>query len=526
MTDQPDDARKRQQRGVFPPFFAPRNGGGRADGSAAAHSGSWRRVSRLFTPPEGAKVRRTPAVQQTPYTPPLTPAATPLATEWEGEAPETVAAEPVISEPVISEPATAESVAAESVAAAGPDLSPPPAELETGWPPAAPALEPTEESRRALEDLADPAFGDADTFTVESLETEPIALDASDARGLGAAVDPMEELASPALPDVMGESFASDAIYDEMYGPLPHSGMDELHAEAGHGDAEQTYAEVVLDGDRDPLAAYVEQPYATPEVAELPTREEAPAPAEVWDGQGLRVEGTPVVRDETPASPPESTLPASNEELEEPSIEADPWAGTELPEPAFGSLGWPSMDGPAAASKPLSDEADEMGAALAWNAGEAEDLPDAASPTLAGSPGGEDQAGDDAFSAVADELRDSSSAWRAEGSVLGDDYDDLTARARFYGGGDGGASRVEALAGDGVEAYEAARVSGTESSDHDVVRPGDDDSGAAIADALARVAARIRAGEVELPSGSVGVSDESALAAALAALLRGGGPRR
>ena len=69
MPDQPDDARKRQQRGVFPPFFAPRNG--RGETSPTPPSGSWRRVSRLFTPPEVARQRRTPSAPQTPYTPPV-----------------------------------------------------------------------------------------------------------------------------------------------------------------------------------------------------------------------------------------------------------------------------------------------------------------------------------------------------------------------------------------------------------------------------------------------------------------------
>jgi hypothetical protein len=67
MPDQPDDARKRQQRGVFPPFFAPRNGRGAS--SPAPTSGSWRRVSRLFTPPEVPRQHGTAASPQAPSTP-------------------------------------------------------------------------------------------------------------------------------------------------------------------------------------------------------------------------------------------------------------------------------------------------------------------------------------------------------------------------------------------------------------------------------------------------------------------------
>jgi hypothetical protein len=132
-------------------------------------------------------------------------------------------------------------------------------------------------------------------------------------------------------------------------------------------------------------------------------------------------------------------------------------------------------------------------------------------------------AGDDALSDVAHELRDSSLAWRPEASAAADDYDDITARARFYGGGESGLARseideVEEVGHDAPEHHASAHFA------DDAELAAEENAGAAIADALARVAARIRAGEVELPSESAGVSDESALAAALAALLRG--PRR
>jgi len=101
---------------------------------------------------------------------------------------------------------------------------------------------------------------------------------------------------------------------------------------------------------------------------------------------------------------------------------------------------------------------------------------------------------------MARELRDSSAAWGAAAGAAVSDDADVNARARFYGG---------------------AERSAPAAAGPELVTGAGDDAGAAIADALARVAVRIRAGEVELPPEAVGASDESALAAALAALLRG-----
>src|SRR5690606_36757653 len=94
------------------------------------------------------------------------------------------------------------------------------------------------------------------------------------------------------------------------------------------------------------------------------------------------------------------------------------------------------------------------------------------------------------------------------------------------------AAEADAAAAAPLESLEAEPPRGSQSVEEivreemagatgEVADPADRHAGAAIADALARVAARIRAGEIDLPPEAVGASDESALAAALAALLRG-----
>ena len=128
-----------------------------------------------------------------------------------------------------------------------------------------------------------------------------------------------------------------------------------------------------------------------------------------------------------------------------------------------------------------------------------------------------DSAGDAALSDVAHELRHSSSAWLSEGEALVDEEAEGAARARFYGSAEASTERIPAPLQSHAEAI-------TRADDEAAAGEPGSGAGAAIADALARVASRIRSGEVELPSESLGASDESALAAALAALLRG--PRR
>jgi hypothetical protein len=216
-------------------------------------------------------------------------------------------------------------------------------------------------------------------------------------------------------------------------------------------------------------------------------------------------------------------------ELAEQRGELDPWEGAELPEPAFGSIGWPSNDLADPSAEAPVEAVDEMSAALAWSEMDTTDAADdQASYTAAANDA--EVSGDEALSGMASELRDSSSAWAVDGrgSTI-DDEADVNARARFFGGGDASGLPPSAPVGPydqsgyeaGLESVESAESALLEEEDHDGEHG---DQGAAIADALGRVAARIRAGEVDLPSEVVGASDESALAAALAALLRG--PRR
>jgi hypothetical protein len=209
-------------------------------------------------------------------------------------------------------------------------------------------------------------------------------------------------------------------------------------------------------------------------------------------------------------------------EFEAQPTEPDPWAGAELPEPAFGSIGWPSSEIAESAAEAPVGGVDEMSAALAWSDGEEGVTTADDTSYTANADGADVSSEEDALSAMANELRDSSSAWVVEGDTQERDEADLSARARFYGGGEANTPSVELEVSGDASDY-AAELAAAQAAGRAAAASGGD-AGAAIADALARVAARIRAGEVELPSEAVGASDESALAAALAALLRG--PRR
>jgi|GEM_PF-2530079 len=478
MTDQPDDARKRHQRGVFPPFFAPRNGTSRPDGSPAAPSGSWRRVSRLFTPPDGSRTRRTPAVPLTPFTPPLAPVEPAAAEQTPPEPAESSATSVPHAEPgaewLRDAPPAAEVDLAEAIDEPRAAFVEPTAGLEE----AAAEAEVQEDDYATAEAgalLETSVPSDAnDAFTVESLETEPISLDPADAGRMDVAVEAMEAMITPREAEPSVESFSSDATYDDMYAS---AGYVEVTEEDVTAERQEDGAESVHDRE-----AFVDDG----------------APADVD------------VAAYTPGAPAE----------EQRSEEVDPWAGVELPEPAFGSIGWPTVES-APETAATSDDADEMGAALAWSDADAAASAGIEGESSAGT-GSTDVASDDALTEVAHELHDSSSPWRPdEGGAS--EYDDLSARARFYGGGESGISPGE-LDEVGEVGHAAAESEAVIEAGHVTNVAASDAPGAAIADALARVAARIRAGEVDLPSESAGVSDESALAAALAALLRG--PRR
>jgi hypothetical protein len=339
----------------------------------------------------------------------------------------------------------------------------------------------------SLDAIARLAFGDGtDDFMVESFEPQPIALDPSDVAGMDVAVESMDEILSPSVAEGAADPFASDVTYDEMYSTAQY---EEVRSA---------------------------QPDASQEELESVERYLADEPA-LADEQG-----------------------AAGDSVEVQAGDVDPWAGAELPEPAFGSIGWPSMGagGAPPAPNPSVDGVDEMSAALAWSddedvvgTGEQHD------PPSAGETSG---SYDDALSSVVGELRDSSSAWKCESDSIVDEKADVAARAHFYAAPEPIDPLDEIAAAAEADAYAlglAAAAPNVEASGDAIAeRPEepateaasgssiDDHAGAAIADALSRVAARIRAGEVDLPSEPAGTSDESALAAALAALLRG--PRR
>ncbi len=543
MPDQPDDAPKRQQRGVFPPFFAPRNGS-RPDGSPMHPSGSWRRVSRLFTPPEGTRQRRTPAVPQAPYTPPLSsaepvvPAEPPtpapeieeLSTPPSLEAPEAMVqagdATEALETPAASlelEHAVSEEMATEVDAAAQKgDTGGVGEDVQTFY---ASSLEPGGDSLDAMAGLA--FAPGVDDFVVESLEPQPISLDPSDAAGMDVAVESMDGLLAQSAAETAAEPLAPGVTYDEMFSPASYEGGGSVESTPTNEELESVERyledEPAFTNDQVGVAARGEEAIAEYERESL-VEEDHPAAA-ISDGE-------PIVAGDS----------IGNE-----AAEIDPWAGTELPEPAFGSIGWPPSDAGAPVSDSVVDEVDEMSAALAWSA----DDHDVSTPGHRDRASHDDASGtdDDALSAMVGELRDSSSAWKSESDSIVDEKADVAARAHFYAApepidpadelvaaleedaysidhpdGSVGASAEAAAEAVAEPVLDAATEAVADVSGADAGHDAGDDAGAAIADALARVAARIRSGEVELPSEAAGTSDESALAAALAALLRG--PRR
>ena len=567
MPDQPDDARKRQQRGVFPPFFAPRTTG-RGESAPTPPSGSWRRVSRLFTPPEVARQRRTPAAPQTPYTPPVAP-----------ELP----AEPVAAAPEETPQASFE---ASEALVQQPEVEAP---VDSALP-----LELEQAAADVLEAFDPMAFDEgADSFVVESLETEPISLAPSDIARMevdvafdpsvypavdGAAVDaaldaqldaavvdaPTDAALDAAAVDVAAVDAPMDAALDapvdlskDVEATSVAAASDYAFAPSADYDDVESIENYLADD-----AAFVDDAVgfestvvsdsaalaggALPEnVLEDAPQDEAVA---AYDDRTHFHDEAPFADDVAAVA---DGAVASGSSLEDQTEEIDPWAGAELPEPAFGSIGWPSSEVAALAADQPAEGVDEMSAALAWSDAES---PSGEHRAAAADAGEADASNDDALSGMAHELRDSSSAWVTDADVADDDAD-VSARARFYGG-----ERTNALPADpdfaadpdilvdpdvpadpdfvahsssmgdpaaapeaGSYAAELARLAAAEAAEAITSAPGDD-AGAAIADALARVAARIRAGEVDLPIEVVGASDESALAAALAALLRG--PRR
>jgi hypothetical protein len=389
--------------------------------------------------------------------------------------------------------------------------------------PYAPSLETGDDSLDAMAGLA--LSPDADDFMVESLEPQSISLDPSDAAGMDVAVGSMDDLLAQSAAEAAAEPLVSDVTYDEMFSAASYDASESVQSTPTNEELESV--ERYLAEEPAPANDRVEaNARAREAIVEFPSEslveDEYPAAAES--------DGEPIVADDSVGID---------------AVEIDPWAGAELPEPAFGSIGWPPADTGAPVSQAVVDEVDEMSAALAWSDAEHEastgEVRDRASQDEASS------ADDDALSAMMGELRDSSSAWKSEGDSIVDEKADVAARAHFYAAPEpidpadelAAATEEDAYSSDrpdvqgGVDASVEAAAESLEdggaaaSAEAMAEASGDaagDVAGAAIADALARVAARIRSGEVELPSEDAGTSDESALAAALAALLRG--PRR
>jgi hypothetical protein len=538
MPDQPDDAPKRHQRGVFPPFFAPRNGG-RPDGSPTPLSGSWRRVSRLFTPPEGTRQRRTPAVQQTPYTPPLTPVepevpVESLAPEVEVEEQSTAATNEALDvmaqsgDPTDTPVAAADSIELERAVSdemvialggevQGDDILDVREELRIPF-----AASPeTGEGDASLDAVGGLSLApDMDDFMVESLEPKPISLDPSDATGMDVTVESVDGVVPRSAAEAAAEPFDSDVTYDEMFAAASHEAGESVQPAPTHEELESVERYLV----DEPALANDHVEIAAPDRESIVEyqREEPLAEEGGWAAAAQDAEAI-----------------TARDPLGDEAVEMDPWVGTELPEPAFGSIGWPPVDAAPPASDPAADGVDEMSAALAWS--DAEDGASTGAHRDRASHDEATEAGDDVLSAMVGELRDSSSAWKSDSDSIVDERADVAARAHFYAApepidpADELAAALEqdayamnlpeAERGASIEADAEARAEhAAEATMHAADAEADEHAGAAIADALARVAARIRSGEVELPSEAAGTSDESALAAALAALLRG--PRR
>ena len=538
MPDHPDDAPKKPQRGVLPPFFAPRSGRGEAPPTPA--NGSWRRVSRLFTPPDVARQRGSSGGPLRPFTPPSTPAAEPPAASELPPQP----GGPGMPTDHASLLATPAAAAPEATLAASPLAAGLPFDIaraaealtldDIAWP----APDPSEvaEGDRFVggEPGGADALGDAD-LVVESLEPTPISLAIPDPATAGAdagaasevweiehsaldAFDERADVAHAASTQAFGagEEDLPPAAYDGGLDAARPEAVDATVTEYGAlsrrddswGAGQSPFIDDSWDGsDAAPAVEEYASKYASLSEPAAPATLESSASAH--DMPALE-DDLPVPPDEIEVVPAELSLPdgvtdtaAAAEVVESEAAPAagvtseaptDPWTDVDLPESTFGGSGWPQAYGADAGLpdwptvetaadvySPISEEpslespdplgataegettvesesVDEMSAALAWNESEAEDTPAAAA---FGTGERTATAGEDTLSSVAHELRGISSSWAPAATS------------------------------------------------------------AEIADALARVAERIRAGEVELSAETAGASDESALAAALAALLRG-----
>ena len=506
MPDQPDDAPKRQQRGVLPPFFVPRKG--RADGPPTPPSGSWRRLSRLFTPPEGARQHGAAATPAKPFTPPSTPAARPIETAGAPVDTDSLPTRETRTRP--STPVAPPAVTPVASSVVAPVATPSATPVATPVAPSFPFdfTEPAEP--HSFDDIAWPTSGDS-AGAVDAEPSPEVELAAFAGEGDGElVVESLEqEQISLAMPDFA--TAGTEAGIQPLEGDVfPDSLSPQARAEVDQGMLAETKLELEL-----------ERPLLPEDGS--------------WGGGAA---SSPDARSDL-AVPPEGIAASFDEPLTTSAgaapVESDPWADIELSEPAFGTSGWP----PAGAGVDVPEEwnagagdfepasmaggevtagdsgpggavvagegEDEMTAALGWS--DTADTRDAAE-----APGDPDEfavRGEDTFSSVAHELRDSSSAWGSAG-----DADAI--------GGYDSRDRVGASEGDVRASSDSPRGDSAPDGEAATVEvPG---VSAAIADALARVAERIRAGEVELSKEAAGASDESALAAALAALLRG--PRR
>jgi hypothetical protein len=570
MPDYSDDAPKRQRRGgVLPPFFAPRVTP--RDDSSVAPSGGWRRASRLFTPPD---VPRQHSAAQGRS------AAEPTRTASPSTVPATVPVESVVSAqtamPTVSDVGAASEVpevqsgAAESAVPAAPAV--PTAPLEAALPPgpvtAGAALDATPmatfplgiaegSEAEPIEDISwptsstseSPSAGDGSEgersldaagsdLVIQSFQSQPISL--SSREPIVAA-----DSAAGILDEYYGSTNAGPSVSESGYGDESTVNLDAPWSEAGPARPEEAPP---LDDSSSQLPDARESimDIAAPSYAMSETPPAAPVPPlgpAAWSDDSLAFDDA--MTDPTGVAPAEASegqggwsaadgVEGAGNETDVPERDREESDVTgEVPDDSVS--GMTDRVGRAAPES----VADEMADALAWD-DDAKSGLDRAQPSSADL--GSLTADGEALSGTGRELRDSAALWisgtggegervRAPdaGGVVAVDVDVVSAGvlsdqdvenvnavnvhaesvdAVSVDAGNVDAVRVDAVGVDGASA-------GSEFVDTRSV-----DAGATVADALARVAERIRAGEVKLSPEAAGASDEGALAAALAALLR------
>jgi len=565
MPDYSDDAQKRQRRGgVLPPFFAPRVTP--RDDSSVAPSGGWRRASRLFTPPDVPRQRGAAnglPVAEPPRTTSLSAAP---AESIESVVPARTAAPAVSDMAAVSEVAEVQSEAAESAVPTAPAV--PTASLEAALP-AAPGtgaeldappmatfplgiaegseVEPIEDiswptsSTSELRSTGDGSEGEGplgvagDDLVIQSFQSQPISL--SSREPIVAA-----DSAALALDEYYDSTDAVPSASQLESGdePIVHLGAPWSEAEPSAPEGEpplgDTSSELPdLRSDAPESSVDIASPsYVMP--APLPAAPVSSLEPAAWSSDSLT--SPDAMPDVTGVAPAESSGVQGSGQGVWGTVGGAESAGSETDVPERAREVSDVMDEvPDDSAGEMSDRvghvtpervADEMADALAWD-DDAESELDPTHHSVA-HPGS--FAGDgEALSGTGRELRDSAAPWIPEMGSAADDSVPPFHYPRTPLWAPGEATEVS---GDSLDRGAPAGRS-EERDDNAGARSANDasvpvplteavgavgDAGAAVADALARVAERIRAGEVKLSPEAAGASDEGALVAALAALLR------